>query len=125
MTISLSALSKLTGIAPDDLMPPDYSQYEPPDTLFKTGSPLFELADADAFQMDGPSDEAASGFRLGYEGGLFDVCLKQGGAFCFFARANNADRLIARAKLFGRTVEVTGTRFKSITVSAHAGKGAV
>jgi hypothetical protein len=119
----LAEVSKLAGIPLDDLMPPDYSQYEPPDTLFKTGSPLFNLDDAYRFQTDGLGDQwAVFAFRLGYEAAVFDVCLKQGGAFCLFAHAGNVDRLVARAKLFGRTTELDGDagwRMRTITVSAQ------
>jgi hypothetical protein len=61
-------------------------------------------------------------FSLGYEAASFDICLKQGGAFCLLVHADNADRLVARAERFGRKVELDGrppALFRIVSVSAH------
>ncbi len=109
----------MSGIPLDDLLPPDYANYSPPDDLFVTGSPLFEAADAYSLIPETVTKEEHFAFLLGYEAAIFDTCLKSGrGPFCLKLHPRNHDRLVARAELFGRTVEV---RDGYATVSGHQG----
>lgn len=90
----------------DDLLPTSDAAYEPPADLrelFTRGSPLCEMADVHKFSRDGLT---WSDFRDGYDAAYFDMWLKTGLQFFMNVSPQNVDRLVSRARGFGRTVEV-------------------
>lgn len=91
----------------DDLLPTSDAAYEPPADLrdlFKSGSPLCEIADIYKFSREGLT--TGRDFRDGYEAAQFDMWLKTGLQFFMYVSTTNVERLVQRAEAFGRTVKI-------------------